>query len=99
MKVIGKLILQEFWQEHKRARKPLERWINVVESAEWRNISQIKQTFGSCDVVRGHNRRFVVFDIGGNKYRLVTTINHRGQIVIIAAMLTHQDYDQEKWKV
>ncbi len=99
MKVIGKLILQKFWQEYKRARNPLERWIQITEKTEWHNFAQIKQTFGRCSEVKANNRRFVVFDISGNKYRLVTTINYRGQIVIITAMLTHQDYDQEKWKV
>lgn len=96
--IIGKLILQEFWQKYKRARIPLERWIQITEKSEWHNFAQIKLTFGRCSHVKGHNRRFVVFDIGGNIYRLVTTINYKGQIVIIRAMLTHEDYDQEKWK-
>lgn len=98
VKIVGKLILQEFWQQHKRAKKPLERWIQVVEEAEWHNFSKIKQTFRTCDVVKSDNRRFVVFDIGGNKYRLVTTVNCEGQIVVIKAALIHSDYDKEKWK-
>ena len=98
VKIIGKLILQKFWQQHKRAKKPLERWIQVVEEAEWHNFSKIKQTFRTCDVVKSDNKRFVVFDIGGNKYRLVTTVNCEGQIVVIEAALIHSDYDKEKWK-
>lgn len=100
MKIVGKLKLQEFWQEdkHKRARIPLERWVQITEKTGWHTFGQIKQTFGRCSVVRENNRKFVVFDIGGNKYRLVTTVNYQGQIVVIEVMLTHPEYDRGKWK-
>ena len=102
MDIIGKLRLQKFWQkhkqEHKRARKPLESWIQTTEKAEWHNFAQTKRTFRRCDVVRVHDRGFVVFDIGGNKYRLVTAINYQKQIVVIDFALTHPEYDQGKWK-
>ena len=98
MDVIGKLILQEFWERHKKARKPLEKWCRVAEEAEWRNFAQIKQTFRTADLVNVRTRKFVVFDIGGNKYRLITTVNYQGQIVIIEVVLTHTDYNKGKWK-
>lgn len=98
MDVIGKLILQEFWERHKRARKPLEKWCQVAEEAEWRNFAQIKQTFRTADLVNVRTRKFVVFDIGGNKYRLITTVNYQGQIVIIEVVLTHTEYNKGKWK-
>ena len=96
--VIGRLKLQGFWEQHPKARRPLGRWLKTAESAKWRNFAQIKQTFGNADLVPVNNRRFVVFNIGGNKYRLVTTVNYQGQIVIVEIALTHAEYDKVKWK-
>jgi len=97
MKVIGKLRLQSFWQEHPRAKKPLEKWTDVVEKADWRNWSQLKSTFNKADLVPG-KEKFIVFDIGGNKYRLITIVNFAGQIVVVKVVLTHSEYDKENWK-
>ena len=98
MRIIGKLKLQSFWRSHQQARKPLEKWIQVVEDAEWCNWSQLKSTFGKADLVQTKTNTYVVFDIGGNKYRLVTTVNFRGQVVIVEVALTHRKYDKAKWK-
>jgi mRNA interferase HigB len=98
VKVIGKLKLQRFWQRHRQARKPLETWIQVVEQARWDNWSKIKSTFGTADLAKTKTKNFVVFNVAGNKYRLITSVNFRGQIVIVDVALTHAEYDKGKWK-
>jgi len=98
VRVIGKLKLEGFWQRSPQARKPLEKWIQVVEQAQWDNWSNIKSTFRTADMVKTKARNFVVFNVGGNKYRLVTIMNFRGQIVIVDVALTHAEYDKGKWK-
>jgi len=98
VRIIRKLKLQSFWQSHQQARKLLEKWVQVVEEAEWRNWSQLKSTFRKADLVQAKTNTYVVFDIGGNKYRLVTIVNFRGQIVIVEVALTHRQYDKGKWK-
>ena len=98
MKIIGKLKLQSFWQRRPQARKPLEKWIQVVEQAQWDNWASVTSTFGFADLVKTKAKTFVIFDIGGNKYRLITTVNFRGQIVIVDVALTHAEYDKGKWK-
>ena len=98
MEVIGVLKLSEFWKQHKRAKKPLERWQMVAEKANWKNFAQVKQTFNDADWIKTFHRSFVVFDIGGNKYRLITAINFKGQVVVIDVVLTHTEYDKGKWK-
>ena len=98
MVIIGKLKLQSFWRSHQHAKKPLEKWIQVVEKAEWGNWIQLKSTFRRADLVRTKTNTYVVFDIGGNKYRLITTVNFSGQVVIVEVALTHREYDKEKWK-
>ena len=98
MWVIGLPILESFWQSHPKARKPLEKWVQVVKEAKWGNWSQLKSTFRTVDLVPVGPKKFVVFNVGGNKYRLVTLVNFKGQVVIVEATLTHREYDKGKWK-
>ena len=98
MRVIGLPILENFWKSHRQARKPLEKWIQVVKQAKWSNWSQLKSTFRTADLVPVGIKKYVVFNIGGNKYRLVTLVNFKGQIVIVEVALTHKKYDKGKWK-
>ena len=94
MIIVGKLKLKDFWHTHPEARNPLERWIRVVESAKWGKWTDLKSTFNTASLVG----KRVVFNVGGNKYRLITIVNYRGYLVIIEAALTHHEYDEEKWK-
>lgn len=98
MRVIGLPILESFWKIHPKAKKPLEKWVQVVKQAKWDNWSQLKSTFRTADLVPVRTKKFVVFNIGGNKYRIVTIVNFKGQIVIVEAALTHKQYDKGKWK-
>jgi mRNA interferase HigB len=98
MRVIGLPILVSFWQSHNTARKPLEKWCQVVKEAKWNNWSQLKSTFRSADLVLVGTKKYVVFNVGGNKYRIVAIVNFKGQIVIVEAALTHSQYDKGRWK-
>jgi len=98
MKVIGVLKLQAFWKQHKRAKAPLEKWLQIAKNANWHNFAQIKQSFSTADMVKASARKFIVFNVGGNKYRLITIVNFQGQIVIVEVVLTHPEYDLNKWK-
>jgi len=98
VEIIGKGLLVEFWQQHPHAKKPLLHWINVVSNAQWRKWHHIKQTFNTADLVHIGNERYVIFNISGNKYRLVTAVDYMGRLVVIRVALTHEDYDKEGWK-
>ena len=98
MRIAGKLKLQDFWYIHPEARRPLERWVIVVENAEWDNWAQLKSTFRTADLVKEGTKKFVVFNVAGNKYRLITTVNYQGRVVIVGVALTHREYDIENWK-
>ncbi len=86
--------IKEFAQRHPRAVAPLQRWQAITNDASWDSFQSIKATFKSADYVAGK----VVFNIGGNKYRLISVIDYQGQQVIIRAVLTHPEYDEGKWK-
>jgi mRNA interferase HigB len=60
----------------------------------WQNLAELKQTFPSADLVK----KFTVFNIGGNKYRLIVYIDYECQIIFIRHILTHAEYDKDDWK-
>ncbi len=93
MRVIGKLKLQSFWQHHHQARTPLEKWIQVVEQAQWDNWANVKSTFGTADLVKTKTRDYVVFNIGGNKYRLILAMDYGRQASYVKFVGTHRQYD------
>ena len=94
MHVISKKKLREFWQEHPRAQAPLEQWYQVVRNAVWESFADVRQTFNSADQVD----RFTVFNIGGNKYRLIAVIHFNRGKLYVRHVLTHTEYDEGKWK-
>ena len=94
MKIISKPILREFWLQNASAEIPLLDWYKQSKKAEWKNLAEIKEIFSHADLVG----ECIVFNIGGNKYRLITKINFKTKIIFIRFVLTHKEYDQEKWK-
>lgn len=92
--VISKKKLRDFWGEHPRAKAALEAWYQVAKSAEWESFSDVRGTFNAADQVG----RFTVFDIGGNKYRLIAVIHFNRGKVCVRDVLTHAEYDEGKWK-
>ena len=97
MRVIGRPILESFWQKHARARTPLTNWLNVVSKAEWNCFADIRRTFGTADSYHGEYGTYVIFNVGGSKYRVVTAIRY-GVCVVIEVALTHAEYNTDKWK-
>lgn len=81
--------LLAFWARHPDAEGPLRAWYRQVRSREYTSFAEVKADFGSADWVGG----FIVFDLGGNKYRLIVYPNFRGRRFYIEAALTHREYD------
>ena len=90
MKIISNSALWAFVAEHPQADAPLKGWRRVIEKNRFPNWSELKASFNTVDRVGD----LVVFDIGGNKYRLIAYIRFEKQIVYIMAVLTHQEYDK-----
>jgi mRNA interferase HigB len=94
LRIVGRETIAEFQRNHPDSVAPLDRWVIVVEAVSWKNPAEVRATFGSADLVG----RKVVFNIGGNKYRLIAAISFEIRIVFVEAVLTHSEYDKEKWK-
>jgi mRNA interferase HigB len=94
MHQISRKKLRQFAEKHPDAEEPLSRWFKLVKRADWNKFADVRADFPQADLVE----RFIVFNIGGNKYRLIVEINYRTQKVFIRHVLTHKEYDQGDWK-
>ena len=93
MRIIAVSTLREFWNRAGRrdAEQALRAWVHIVKAADWSKPTDIKQMFRSADILA--NGR-AIFDIGGNKYRLVAAVHYRGKRVYIRFIGTHAEYDR-----
>jgi mRNA interferase HigB len=94
MHVISQTALEEFWNVHSEAQAPLRVWYKRVEKTNFTNLVELQQVFPSADLVGN----FITFNIGGNKYRLIAYVDFEFQKVFIRHVLTHAEYDKEKWR-
>ena len=91
MQIIAKRTLKLFWEAHPQAESPLRAWYALVDGAAWAGPADVKAVFRTADFV-GDNR--VIFNIGGNKYRLVVHVAYGYARVLIKFVGTHADYDK-----
>lgn len=93
MRIISKKTLKEFYEQdlYKESKEAIESWHKEVAKANWQNPNDIKQQYRHASVV-GNNR--VVFNIHGNKYRLIVKINYFAQVVYVRFIGTHEQYDK-----
>ena len=94
MHVIAKPALIEFWAKYPDAENPLQAWYRTMESEVFTDFNDLRATFASADYVDG----LTVFNIGGNKYRLITAIHYNRHKIFIRAVLTHPEYNHRTWK-
>jgi len=93
MRIVSVGTLKAFWDQpsHHDAEQPLRTWVRVVRAAHWVDPPAIKQMFRSADILCDGR---VVFDVGGNKYRLVAWVNYHYGVVYVRFIGTHRDYDK-----
>ena len=94
MHVITRKRLRDFASRHKEAAEPLGVWYAIMARTEFGSFAELKRVFRSVDKVG----KFTVFDIGGNKFRLIAAIHYNRKKVYIRHVLTHVEYDRDKWK-
>ena len=84
----------DFWARHPQAQQPLVAWYQIVRHAAWESWSELRTTFPSADRVG----RLTVFNVGGNKYRLIARVEYRLQRLYVRQVLTHDEYNKNEWK-
>ena len=94
MHIISRKALRQFWEQHPESQSPLSRWYKVASKTDFGSFNELRNTFPSADRVG----EFIVFNIGGNNYRLIASIHFNRGKVYIRHILTHSEYDRGAWK-
>jgi mRNA interferase HigB len=94
VRIIGRKEIEKFKQKHADSRSSLDNWYRVVSSRDWNNLAELRQVFASADLVDSQ----LVFNVGGNKYRLIADVSYQTKTLLVRQVLTHQEYDREGWK-
>lgn len=100
--MISRKKLKDFYEakpERKQHAAAFNDWFKISRKARWHNFQDTKATFGQTDTAIGvTGRTATIFDIGGNKYRILAHVDYLRQTVKIEAVLDHKEYDKNAWK-
>jgi mRNA interferase HigB len=91
VRILGIAKLQGFARRHANARKRIAAWERAVDSASWKNLVELQATFSGADLVDDK----IIFNIGGNNYRLKAIVDFAKQTVLVTDVQTHAEYDRE----
>ncbi len=91
MRIIARKTLREFWEKHPDTRQALQAWFADVKNANWNSPADIKNVYRNASFL-SNNR--VVFNIKGNRFRLIVSIQYDYKVVYVRFIGTHQEYDQ-----
>jgi mRNA interferase HigB len=99
MWIISPRAIKQFQAKYVSAASPLDGWLRVAQRARWRSLADVRRDYPHADAVTVHSRRVVtVFNVGGNKFRLIAAIHYNTQVIFVLRLLTHEQYDAEGWK-
>ncbi len=100
MRIIKKSTVRRYWETYPDARTWLEAWLLTVQAADWRNIQDVRRGYPQADGVPvASGNTVTVFNVAGNKYRLVVSIKYKYGIVYVRDFLTHAAYSKATWKL
>ena len=92
MQIIALRTLPQFWERHLQAETPIKVWYGAASKAIWKSPADVKSLFGGSVDFVGDNR--AIFDIAGNKYRLIVHISYAYRRVLVKFIGTHAEYDK-----
>ena len=91
MRIIALSTIKEFWEKHPDSEEPLKAWYAVTRAADWKNPQEVKKAYGNSSILQDGR---VVFNIEGNKYRMVAWINYPYRVLYVRFIGTHKEYDK-----
>ena len=99
MRIIAEGTVREWAEQHARAASSLRQWVKVVQAMRWSSFAALRQTFPAADLVTVRSgRKVVVFNIGGNDFRLLCAVHFNTGMVFALRFLTHAEYSKDQWK-
>jgi mRNA interferase HigB len=94
MRIITRRRIIEFGERHPDSVNSLNSWFKIISKSDYTSFSELRKTFPGADVVNN----LTVFNIGGNKYRLIAAVHYNRKMLYIRHILTHNEYDKNRWK-
>lgn len=94
MHIISRKALIQFWERHPDSKIPLARWYKILDKTDFRSLAELRKVFPSVDLIDD----LFIFNIAGNKFRLIASIHFNRGKVYIRHVLTHTEYDRGGWK-
>lgn len=91
LRIIARRTLREFWKKHADAEQPLRAWYHDAWKADWSSPADVKRVYANASIVGGNR---LVFNIGGNKYRLVVAVKYRYRLCYVRFVGEHKAYDR-----
>ncbi len=100
MRVLNEQTIERFARQHPDSREWLEQWLVVARDAHWHTIQDVKTAYPAADggVRMPSGAKVTVFDVGGNKYRMITNVIYATETVVILELMTHGEYSKDRWK-
>jgi len=93
LRVYGEAAVAKFAAKHPPSRTPLQRFLEIVREADWPHFPSVKKSFAAVDYAPSTGA--LIFDIGGNKYRLIARVDFEEQMLVVERVLTHNEYRRE----
>lgn len=99
VRIIGESALKDWARRYPDAAGWLRNWAKCVQGAAWSNLGEVRGTYPHADGVKvASGKDATVFNVSGNKYRLITAMHYNRGIVFVMMFLTHAEYSRERWK-
>jgi mRNA interferase HigB len=93
VRVLGIAVLDTAIRVHRELARPVAAWLTIARATNWKSLSELRQTWRNTDCVKGQT----IFNIKGNKYRLIAIVNYSGQTIIVKDLVTHAEYSEREW--
>ena len=90
MRIIARNTIRNFWEAYPETEQELRSWVQEAEHAKWESPQKLKQQYGHASIITGKR---IVFNINGNRYRLIVDIEFRLQIIFVVWFGNHKEYD------
>lgn len=94
MRPIATAALREFWTIHPQAERPLRRWWKTATLADWKSLADVRRDYPVTDLVKGRKGDLLVFNIGGNDFRLICRVEFGEAPLFVLFVGTHAEYDR-----
>lgn len=93
MRVLGIEVLDKAVRAHRDLAKPVAAWLTIAKAANWGSLNELRQTWRNTDCVKVQT----IFNIKGNKYRLIAIVNYSSRTVIVKDLIMHAEYSEKEW--